>query len=99
MISGNVSTNIICNMKKPTLLLFILLVFITTSFAQTDFIGPVSNMSGHPRILMMKGEENDIKKLIASDQLWAKMHKVILDESDRLLTAPPIERIQIGRRL
>ncbi|HMH21405.1 MAG TPA: heparinase II/III family protein [Puia sp.] len=67
--------------------------------AQTDFIGSPANFPGHPRILLLKGEENAIKKTIGGDKIWGKMQQAITDESDRLLTVPPVERIQIGRRL
>jgi hypothetical protein len=78
----------------------ILLLFITQVLvAQTDHIGSASNLPGHPRILLLKGEESTIKKTIAGDRIWSKMQQAILDESDRILTLPPIERIQIGRRL
>src|SRR5688500_11093589 len=56
-------------------------------------------MPGHPRILLFKNEEAGIRKNIAADPIWAKMHQAILDESDRMIGLPPLERIQIGRRL
>lgn len=53
----------------------------------------------HPRLLMLAGEEKQIQQTIAADPAWRKMHQTILDESDRIIPLPPIERIQIGRRL
>jgi len=67
--------------------------------AQTDHIGSPANFTGHPRILLLKGEENVLKKTISGDKIWGKMQQAILDESDRILSLPPVERIQIGRRL
>lgn len=68
--------------------------------AQTDHIGAAAgNLPAHPRILLFKGEENAIQKTIAADKTWSNMHQAIVTESDALLNKPPIERIQIGRRL
>jgi hypothetical protein len=47
----------------------------------------------------LKGEEAAIQKTIASDKIWSTMQQAILAESDKLLRVPPVERIQIGRRL
>lgn len=78
----------------PVLLLFVTL----TGTAQTDHIGAFAPPP-HPRLLLYKGEEQLIQKTIAGDKLWQGMHQAILAESNALLSKPPIERIQIGRRL
>ena len=62
-------------------------------------LGQYKILPGHPRILMFKGEEVALKKTIASDKIWSDMQKIILDESNNLLTTEPVERIKIGRRL
>jgi hypothetical protein len=67
--------------------------------AQTAFIGPDAKIPGHPRILLLKGEEEAIRSTIASDKIWSKMQAAILAESDRMLSLPPVERVLIGRRL
>jgi len=77
---------------------FLLLFIVPGAFAQTDYIGSAA-LPGHPRILLLKGEEAAIKKTIAGDKIWANMQQAIIDESTRLLSLPPVERIQIGRRL
>ncbi len=53
----------------------------------------------HPRILLLKGEEQQIKDLIASDPTWEKMHQAILTECSKILAKSPVERVLIGRRL
>jgi len=53
----------------------------------------------HPRILLLKGEERLIEQSIAVNPVWKKMHQAILKECDHIVALPPIERIQIGRRL
>ncbi|HVV05481.1 MAG TPA: right-handed parallel beta-helix repeat-containing protein [Puia sp.] len=54
---------------------------------------------GHPRILLLQGEENAVKKTIGGDKIWMKMQQAIVAESDRMIALPPVERIKIGRRL
>lgn len=78
--------------------LFLLLFTATAAFAQTDYLGNATP-PGHPRILLLKGEEATIKKTVATDKVWAKLQQAITDESNRLISLPPVERIQIGRRL
>lgn len=39
-----------------------------------------NNKTGHPRILLLDGEETQIKELIASDATWKKMHDAIIEE-------------------
>ena len=86
--------------NKCLLLAICLLAFNQiTVLAQVDFIGVNANMQNHPRILLFKGDESTIKKTISNDEIWLKMHNAILAESDKMITLPPIERIQIGRRL
>ena len=53
----------------------------------------------HPRILLLKGEEVQIAKSIEGNPIWKKMHETIVKECDSILILPPVERIQIGRRL
>jgi hypothetical protein len=67
--------------------------------AQSNQIIARTNMPGHPRLLLLKGEEERIKKTISSDKTWRKLHEAILTECDGMLEAAPVERIQIGRRL
>ncbi len=57
------------------------------------------NLPDHPRILWFKNEENVISDNIKKDKNWAKIHENILEECDRIITLPTLERIQIGRRL
>ncbi|HYJ38255.1 MAG TPA: heparinase II/III family protein [Chitinophagaceae bacterium] len=68
-------------------------------YSQVDHLGSVSNLQPHPRILLFKGEEEAIKKTVAADTTWQKLQQAILSECDSLLSRPPVERIQIGRRL
>lgn len=55
--------------------------------------------SDHPRLMLLKGEEKIIRKTIASNDTWKKMNDAIVAECDKIISLPPVERIQIGRRL
>lgn len=87
-------------MKVQKLFIAVLLLTLVSHRlnAQTDIIG-TAKLPGHPRILLLKGEEDALKNNIAKDRIWSRMQQAILDESGRMLTLPPVERIQIGRRL
>ncbi|GAB3919200.1 heparinase II/III domain-containing protein [Larkinella terrae] len=86
-------------MKSVLKLLAVLLLTSASATAQTDHLGTQVSLPNHPRILLLKGEEAAIKRTVESDKTWEKMHGIILAECDALLGEPPIERIQIGRRL
>jgi hypothetical protein len=87
------------NKKMFFLNLLSCVIFCGAVFSQTDHIGTAFELPAHPRILLFKGEEDRIKKTFTSDPVWGKMQQAIINESDNLITRPPIERIQIGRRL
>jgi hypothetical protein len=57
-------------------------------------------LSDHPRILLVKGEEQLIQKAIDDNhRVWRKMHEAILTASGIMTVTPPLERKLIGRRL
>jgi hypothetical protein len=53
----------------------------------------------HPRILLAGGEEKAIQAAVTGSPVWTKMQQTILKASDEIIGLPPVERIQIGRRL
>lgn len=83
--------------------LLILFLFITLcstpSSAQTDYLANVRKLPDHPRLLVLKGEEVGLKRTVGADKTWNALNQAILTECDALLNTPPVERIQIGRRL
>lgn len=85
--------------KLICLVVFLMLVVINNSCTNTVKPVIVSAKLGHPRILLLEGEEQQIKDLIAADETWAKMNQAILNESDNILKTELHERIKIGRRL
>jgi len=78
---------------------FLLSLLPFSLLAQVDHLGSVANLQAHPRLLLFKGEEDAIKKTVAADTTWQKLQQAVFNECDSLLTRPPVERIQIGRRL
>ncbi|WP_461063461.1 heparinase II/III domain-containing protein [Spirosoma horti] len=85
---------------RPFIRIIALILWLQVSAkAQTNQLsGPVT-MPDHPRLLLLKGEEESIKQTINGDKTWDKLHQAILAECDVMLTTAPLERIQIGRRL
>jgi len=77
----------------------LLICFVLPGKAQDKISTESTKNIQHPRILLLKGEEVQIQQAIASSGTWKKMHEAILKESDNIIALPPIERIQIGRRL
>jgi hypothetical protein len=59
----------------------------------------VTDLPEHPRLLLLKGEEQKIKDNIASDTIWRKLHYSIMSNSDEMLSQPDLERVLTGRRL
>ncbi|KAA6300600.1 MAG: hypothetical protein EZS26_003260 [Candidatus Ordinivivax streblomastigis] len=57
--------------------------------------------AGHPRFLLLAGEEQQIKDNIANDKVWAKVHEAIMSESDKMLALPELKRevTKAGRML
>ena len=87
------------NFIKKTLISLLLVSLAGIGFAQQSISVKTITDKQHPRILLLNGEERLIEQSIASNPVWAKMHQTILTECDRMIGLPPIERIQIGRRL
>ncbi|MEX0778613.1 MAG: heparinase II/III family protein [Balneolales bacterium] len=94
-------------MKKTNSIIQILSVFllITLISCSTGENDPGSEnksdefLPNHPRIMLLEGEENDIKQSIQDSPTWGKMHDAILAESDNIVNSPELEREMIGRRL
>ncbi len=84
---------------KNFFIIFFSLLLAESAIAQQELIPKSAKLQQHPRILLFYGEEGLIKQSIASSPAWKKMHEAILQSCDNLLEKPPIERIQIGRRL
>lgn len=53
----------------------------------------------HPRLFLPAGGEDAIRQRVATDPLWKRLQADLLQEADRQLASPPVERVLIGRRL
>ena len=89
---------------NPVILLCIILFLFSGSTCdkntpETEIIEVENNKTGHPRIMLLEGEEAQIKELIAGDATWKKMHDAIIGECNVIITKPELERVMTGRRL
>jgi hypothetical protein len=87
------------NMKTISSILAICLTIIVDVSAQNRKLPEAFTLPAHPRILLLRREEELIRASVAKDPVWKKMHGAILNECDEILAKPTLERIQIGRRL
>ena len=73
-------------MKQLLKLASILILIILFSCNKNDDAPNEPDLSeaGHPRILLLEGEEKQIRDLIDSDDTWKKMHFAILEKSTDL---------------
>lgn len=88
-------------MGRKLFYLFIAVLVLSFSCNKEDN-GPSKidlSKAGHPRILLLEGEEQQIEDLINSDETWQKVHFAILEESNKILGKAALERIMVGRRL
>ena len=67
--------------------------------AQKEYVGKTDKLSVHPRILLPKGEEKELKKQIRKDAIWTDVHMALLEEADSIIQQPLNECVIIGWRL
>jgi hypothetical protein len=58
-----------------------------------------TKIKGHPRLLLMAGEEKGILAQLKINGAWNVYHEKILHECDAIITIAPVQRTMIGRRL
>ncbi|MBZ4191186.1 heparinase II/III domain-containing protein [Niabella beijingensis] len=75
----------------------LLLLLNTTAFSQAPFEAVAAKP--HPRLLLSKEEEGQLKNTIRQNADFEKLHRLILQTSDALCTAAPLEHKKIGKRL
>jgi len=85
------------SLTKGYLVIFILLI---TNFSQAEnnYVSKVQKVE-HPRILMLKGEENSIQQAIKTNATFANVHQAILKTSNDFISKPVLERKLEGFRL
>ena len=85
------------NFKDLLLVLLFISPVLLVSCAPEDT--PEHRLSVHPRILLLEGEEDIIKRSAEANPAWMKMHEAIIAESDNIIDLQPLEREMTGRRL
>lgn len=90
-------------MKKALLVLITLQLFISDWVSAQPAPGSGQVVQGpmqdHPRLLLLKGEEDALLAQIRKYPQWQALHKLIIDECDQILETAPVESIKIGKRL
>lgn len=84
--------------QRILITLFVLLVVFTRSFAQPP-TGSFEKIKVHPRLLLLKGEEERVRVKLANDATYNFLHTLIIKECNALLATPPVERTFSGGRL
>ncbi|WP_035362098.1 heparinase II/III domain-containing protein [Dyadobacter alkalitolerans] len=86
---------------KQIVIIFTILLTFSGLYCQAQSSSDIlrSIKQEHPRLLLLKGEEQQILSQIQKHAEWNTIHQEILAECDKLLHTPPVERIKIGKRL
>jgi len=90
---------------RYSFLSFLLLMAFVQGITQVHYIDTVqfiaagTKMPDHPRLLLLKGEEEQILQNIQVSKTWQSVQKEIIRQCDSLLPLPPVERILTGIRL
>jgi hypothetical protein len=85
-------------MRKFLSGIYLLLLFAGAVKAQA--VAPDwGKIPAHPRLLLLKGEEESLRALVKTDASWKKVHDEIIRECDSILQKYPLKRDMIGRRL
>jgi len=85
--------------KTITFSLLLLFALSVSGLSQTNYVPTDYIPQNHPRLLLLKGEENILKEEVKADSLKKKVHLCIMQRADSILHLPPVERILEGKRL
>lgn len=87
-------------MKLCKLTLLILgMLFLGGQAYCTSVVLPDIKYPSHPRILLNNGMEKQLLKNIAKDSIWSIMQSRTLKACDELISLPPLQRVDIGKRM
>ncbi len=89
--------NITDPMRKTTLLLLILLA--GNVLAQGGKEPAFRMIPSHPRLLLLAGEEDSLRKKAEGNEFLKRVHHWILAESEKMLRAPDLAYRVIGKRM
>ncbi|MGJ7033693.1 heparinase II/III domain-containing protein [Niabella hirudinis] len=76
----------------------VLLLISANTFSQEALDGTIE-AKAHPRLLLTKGAEAQVKAAIGMSPDLKRVHRLLLEASDRICQAPPLEHKKIGKRL
>jgi hypothetical protein len=83
--------------KLPAVLITAILMMLTGCIEE-EYIER-EPMKFHPRIMLLRGEEDNIRQSIDNNFTWKRMHNAIIYESDKIISLAVLERTMVGRRL
>lgn len=88
---------------KFPFILFFTFIFLQCSSANPD-VEPIiidnnEEVSSHPYLLLLAGEERQLYANIQKDTYWTRVHNAIITSCDALLNEPPMQRVFTGKRL
>lgn len=69
------------------------------TIVSTVFVYSQDKVISHPRLLLKKGEEKKIEKMINEDVNMALVHNAIIDYCNKAIDEPPVEHVLQGKRL
>jgi Heparinase II/III-like protein. len=75
------------------------MIFPFVANAQLEYLQNIEKLPTHPRILLLANEEQLIKNNISSNADWETLHRSIIEECDKIVELPVLERQLTGRRL
>ena len=85
--------------KFLMVIIIVFMAMIQRSDSQNNFVPTYYQPVPHPRLLLLKGEEEAIMKASNEEVLKMKVNEAIINESNKILTKTPIERKLEGKRL
>ncbi len=86
-------------MKKRLLLTLLLATFSLLRPSAQEYVSPESILPAHPRLLLTPHTEKRILETVDRDTLWTRIHRSLIDESERMLVRPVKTYHVEGRRL
>jgi hypothetical protein len=86
------------NTMKHTLFALLLLFVFSSAFGK-DIDLAKRKMPKHPRLILLKGEEKQLKKQIKRDPLWSSVNEKMIKRADTFIDKPLSQRKLTGIRL
>jgi hypothetical protein len=83
--------------KLPAVLIPVILMMLA-GCTKEEYV-EMEPMKFHPRIMLLRGEEDNIRQSVDNNFTWKRMHNAIINESDKMISLPVLERTMVGRRL